>query len=375
MSIKIKKEFEGILFAPSKNQIGNPTGCMYPRVIELKHSGKKNILLATFENYSKTEPPFAPIYQSVDGGINWSLLSKIKDTKNNFGMRFQPVLYELEQDISDLKKGTLIYAGNSIPKDMSSTELLLFISKDCGKTWEYRSSIALGGAPIEQNFSALGPVWEPFIYVDKYNELVVIFSDERFHKNGQYNQVIGLVKSSDGGKTWKKEELVVALKNNLRPGMPIVTKNKDKYFLCYEIVGTECNGIYYKLSIDGINFGNAGEMGTRAETKDGFYLGSMPYCIYTPKGSKNGSIILNAKRDNGEIGLNLGSLLVSYDSNCSTWHRIPSLIEYDNRILQTGWSKGMTFFDDYKKFIILSPVQTNSKTMHIRYAIGNVIYE
>ncbi len=373
MAIKITKEFEGILYAPSKYQIGNPTGCMYPRVIELRHSGKKNVLLATFENYSKKEPPFAPIYRSLDGGISWTLISKIKDVKNNFGMRFQPVLYELECDVADLKKGTIIYAGNSIPKDMSSTELLLFISRDCGKTWEYRSSIALGGAPIEQNFSFLGPVWEPFIYLDKFNDLVVIFSDERLHTKDKYNQVIGLMKSVDGGKTWQKEKLIVALNNSLRPGMPIVAKMKDKYFLCYEIVGTECNGIYYKLSNDGLDFGNPNEMGIKATTKEGYFLGSMPYCIYTPKGNEDGTILLNAKRDNGEIGLNLGSFLFSGD--CKTWNKIPSLIEYDNRILQTGWSKGMTFFDNYNKFIILSPVQSNSKNMHIKYAIGNVIYE
>lgn len=373
MSLKIVKDAAGIIFAPTKEQVGDPTGCMYPRVIELKQSNEK-ALLATFENYSKEEPPFAPIYKSIDGGISWELFSKIEDTKNGYGMRFQPVLMELDQDIADLKKGTLLFAGNSIPSNMTSTELLFFVSKDHGKTWEFRSSVAKGGAPVEQNFESLGPIWEPFIYLNKKGEIVIMFSDERLHNQENYNQVLVLVKSSDGGKTWGKEKLVVALKDKkLRPGMPIVTSIANgKYFLCYEIVGTLCNDIYYKISEDGENFGDPADFGTRAETEDGFYLGSMPYCTYAQKGGENGTIILQAKRDSGEIGLNLGSFLVNYNNGEGKWERIPLLIEYDNRILQTGWSKGMAVFDNGNKLIMLSPVQTNSTLMHIAYAIAKL---
>ena len=374
MAINIMKNSAGILFAPTEDQVGNPTGCMYPRVIELRHAEENGVLLATFENYSKEEPPYAPIYKSLDGGISWSLISKIKDTKNRFGMRYQPMLMELDQDVAYLKKGTILFAGNSIPKDMTSTELLFFISKDHGKTWEYRSSIAKGGAPVEQNFEKLGPVWEPFIYLNKKGEIIATFSDERLHNEKSYNQVIVLVKSTDGGRTWGKEKLVVALNDKkLRPGMPIVTKiGNGRYFMCYEIVGTPCNDIYFKISDDGEDFGDPADFGIRAETKDGFYLGSMPYCTFSKKGGKNGAIILQAKRDSEEIGLNTGSFLINYNNGEGNWERLPSLIEYDNRILQTGWSKGMTIFDNENKLIMLSPVQSNSTLMHIAYAIGKI---
>ena len=140
--MKIIKEAEGIIFAPRASEIGNPTGCMYPRVIELKHS--KGELLATFENYSKKEPVFAPIYKSADGGYSWKLFSKIEDTSNGYGMRYQPTLYELDKKCGDLDVGTLLFAGNSIPKDMSSTEIVFYISRDrknlgisfvCCKRW------------------------------------------------------------------------------------------------------------------------------------------------------------------------------------------------------------------------------------------------
>lgn len=366
--MKIKKDAEGILFAPREKEVSNPTGCMYPRVIELRHS--ENELLATFENYSKKEPPFAPIYKSTDGGYTWKLFSKVEDTVNGYGMRYQPTLCELDEKCGDLDKGTLLFAGNSIPKDMTSTEILLYISRDKGKTWQARSTVAKGGAPVEQNFDKLGPIWEPFIYVNAKKEIVVMFSDERLHGEKDYNQVLVMVTSSDGGKTWSKEKLVVALKDKrLRPGMPIVCKTKKGYFLCYEIVGTPCNDIYYKTSPDGIDFGDPAKKGTRAETEDGYYLGSMPYCVYN---EKYDAIILNAKRDNEEIGLNTISFLVNYKNGKGKWERQKQLLEYDNRLLQTGWSKGMAVTENGTKLIELSPIQSNKELMHISYAIAKL---
>lgn len=88
MALKLTKDFKGVLFAPRKNEIKSGSGVLYPRVVELCHAGEKN--------------------------------------------------------------GTLL-AGNSIPMqafekdnppDFVGTELQMYISRDQGKTWEYRSSIA-----------------------------------------------------------------------------------------------------------------------------------------------------------------------------------------------------------------------------------------
>ena len=47
-------------------------------------------------------------------------------------MRYQPHLYELEVDFAGFPKGTILIAGNSIPKDLSKTQLDLYASKDRG---------------------------------------------------------------------------------------------------------------------------------------------------------------------------------------------------------------------------------------------------
>ncbi len=105
-------------------------------------------------------------------------------------MRYQPQIFELPQAVGDLPAGTILCAGSSIPKDFSSTELLLFVSRDGGKTWQYRSSIVRGGGigpTIPLNAGSTGnddsaalqndPVWEPFLELDKEGRLVCFYSD------------------------------------------------------------------------------------------------------------------------------------------------------------------------------------------------------
>jgi hypothetical protein len=65
---------------------------LYARTVELEGG----VLLATWENYSP-EPPlvYFPIFKSTDGGETWREISKVTDQVNNWGLRYQPMLYEL----------------------------------------------------------------------------------------------------------------------------------------------------------------------------------------------------------------------------------------------------------------------------------------
>jgi hypothetical protein len=96
-------------------------GAMYPRVIQVNHhEGSKGNLLATFEHYMHREPSF-PIYRSNDSGETWHLLSEVEDTRNKWGMKFQPHLFELPQQVGEFPAGTIFCSGNSIPADLSAT--------------------------------------------------------------------------------------------------------------------------------------------------------------------------------------------------------------------------------------------------------------
>lgn len=385
MALKLTKEFNGVVFAPRKEEVKPGGGVLYPRVIELRCAGEENgTLLSVFEYYADKEPAVIPVFKSTDGGKTWEHFSDVEDTKNQWGMRFQPVLFELPQQCGDLPAGTILFSGNSIPMqafapdnppDFVGTELQLYVSRDHGKTWEYRSTFTHGGVPVEYNWDCLGPVWEPFIYINAYGDLTVVYSDEKPHTDRILNQCLAVISSPDGGKTWGEPKLVVAIPDgNRRPGMAIVTNLPNgKYFMCYEIVNDPDQGIHFKISDDGMDFGDPALYGTRAETADGKFVGSMPYCIWTRNGGPNGTIILSGKRDSGWLGLrDPGKFLVNYNLGEGPWEQVDMLVSYDSRIHQAGWSMGMAVIENDTKLIQLAPTQMNPVLLQISYGIASM---
>ena len=376
MALKIIRENMGVVFTPRDEEVyKNSSGTLYPRVMELHHAGELNgLLLATFDHSTVKEPPVVPIMSSSDGGVTWEKYGQIEDTQNGYGIRFQPVMYELPQQCGDLPAGTIVFAGNSVPLDFTSTEISFYISRDHGKTWEFRSSVVKGGPPVEQNFDALGPVWEPCIYLNAYGELTIALTDERPHTDPRFNQTLGLSVSKDGGKTWSEVQYTVSVPDRkLRPGMPVVTRmGNGKYIMVYEIVGyPECD-IYYKLSDDGMDWGDPLLQGRRVETADGLFLGSMPYVIWVPQGGENGTVIVTAKREGEHIGMrDPGYYHVNYNFGVGDWERVPMLITYNTDTLQAGWSMGMcTVGED--RLIQLAPTPMNRRLMQITYGIGKL---
>jgi hypothetical protein len=87
--------------------------------------------LTTWENYTPDKPYF-PIYRSKDHGATWTEISRVQDQVNGWGMRYQPVMMELQADFAQWKAGTILLAGNSIPQDLSKTQLDLYVSTDKG---------------------------------------------------------------------------------------------------------------------------------------------------------------------------------------------------------------------------------------------------
>lgn len=119
-------------------------------------------LVATWENYTP-EPPavYFPIYRSSGHGKTWKELSRVHDTANGLGLRYQPALYSLPERVGRFRSGTLVLVGSSIPSNMSSIQIDLYASQDQGRTWKFLSHIASGGAAQPNQGS--NTVWEPFL--------------------------------------------------------------------------------------------------------------------------------------------------------------------------------------------------------------------
>ena len=171
------------IFDPPKNYTIPRT--LYARTVLLNDDcGEDNVLLTTWENYRPSNDtfPYLPIYQSLDLGRTWTERARVYDQVNGWGLRYQPFLYQLREPIGNYSAGDLLLSANSIPDDLSQTQIDLYASTDKGYTWNFVSHIAHGGPA--QPVNGLTPVWEPFLMMYE-GMLICYYSDQRDPKHGQ----------------------------------------------------------------------------------------------------------------------------------------------------------------------------------------------
>jgi hypothetical protein len=260
----------------------NQWGAEYARITELKYNGAANgTLLGTFEkNVLPSVLPSYPIYKSTDKGSTWSLFSEVQDTRNGWGMRWNPQLFELPASFGSMPAGTILAAGLSIPQDFSRIKIELYKSTDQGATWSYVSTMVdhVWNNGIDDGRGH--NIWEPFLVLHN-GTLICYLSDER---NPSYNQAIIHISSTDG-VNWSPLTYDVATTDQaLRPGMPTVAKmGNGQYIMTYEMVGLPGGAeVYYKISADPLNWGVAGNLGTGLVAKGGIKPMGSPFVIYTP---------------------------------------------------------------------------------------------
>ncbi|KFY29653.1 hypothetical protein V494_08570 [Pseudogymnoascus sp. VKM F-4513 (FW-928)] len=241
-------------------------------------------LYATAENYSP-DTPFAPIYQSTDGGQTWTHLADVKDSVNGWGITWEPHLYVLPSAVGQYPAGTMLLAADSVPKDRSAYHIDLYASTDQGSTWEFVSNVAkaTGGAAI----------YEPFMLVYQ-DQLVVYFSDSR---DSKYSQKLTHVTSTDL-VTWETNvDDVTSPNQGDRPGMPTVASLPNgKYILTYEFGSNSDGGyhypVYYKVADSPLDF--LGSTGQELIATDGTAAGAgSPYVTWSPVGGDSGTVLVS----------------------------------------------------------------------------------
>ncbi|KAF2644498.1 neuraminidase [Massarina eburnea CBS 473.64] len=273
-----------------------PSNYADPRVLYARTAQlPSGTLLATWENYSP-EPPkvYFPIWKSTDNGYTWSELSNVTDQGYGWGLRYQPFLYVLPEDLAGYKAGTVLLAGSSIPTDLSKTQIDLYASTDEGKTWAFVSHIAAGGEARPTN--GLTPVWEPFLMKYK-NSLICYYSDQR--DNATHGQTMVHQTSTDLKKWGAVIDDVVYPTYTDRPGMPTVALLPNgKYFMAYEYGGGPAIPspysfpVYYKIASDAEKFGAA--TGISLQATDGTIPSGSPYVVWSPVGGANGTLVVSA---------------------------------------------------------------------------------
>ncbi|KAI9694277.1 MAG: hypothetical protein M1820_009080 [Bogoriella megaspora] len=198
----------------------------------------------------------------------------------------------MSQPIGNYSAGTILLAGNSIPTNLSNTQIDLYASTDKGYTWSFVSHIAAGGEALPNN--GLTPVWEPFIMTYN-NQLVIYYSDQRDPAHGQK-----LVhQTSTDLHTWTDPVDDVAYSNyTFRPGMTTVAEMPfGQYIMTYEFYGAvEADfAAYYRISQDPLNF-NASE-GNVIRATDGVVPTSSPYVVWSSAGGPLGTVVVSTGND------------------------------------------------------------------------------
>ena len=271
-------------------------GTLYARTLELPDGS----LLATWENYSP-EPPlvYFPIFKSTDGALTWHEISHVTDQVNDWGLRYQPFLYLLPEPIGHLPAHSILLAGNSIPTNLSNTQIDLYSSTDNGYTWHFISHIAAGGAAIPDN--GIPAVWEPFLLLHD-SQLICFYSDQR---DPDYGQKLVHQTTSDLLSWSAPVNDVTYPTYTARPGMAVVSHlpPTNQWLLTYENGGAPIPGVpaanysfpaYYRISDSPLTFDAA--VGRPIHTPNGTYPQTSPYNVWTPLGGgggPNGTIVVS----------------------------------------------------------------------------------
>ncbi|KAF6817790.1 hypothetical protein CPLU01_06886 [Colletotrichum plurivorum] len=277
-----------LIFQPPENY--TDPRVLYPRTVQLE-DGR---LLGTWENYSP-EPPLVwfPIYESLDGGLTWEEVGQVHDQANNWGLRYQPFLYELREDFAGYPAGTVLLAGNSIPTDLSETKIDLYASPDKGRTWEFLSNVASGGKAVPINEET--PIWEPFILIYE-DDLILYYADQRSPDHGQEISH----QTTKDLKNWSDVVIDVSYPRYTdRPGMPFVTQlGNGDYMYTFEwggapIIEPYAFPIYYRIAKDPRTFADKPDMYINS-TNGGVFPINSPNVVWSPVGGCNGTIVVSS---------------------------------------------------------------------------------
>ena len=289
----------------------------YPSIIVLQHQPNEEDngkLIAHFclgDKYVETD---ACIMQSCDGGNTWSILARPEEQKSPDLVPGQMShIYELPAQIGEYPAGTLIFSSGSIDYDIRS-EIWIWYSTDCGKTWTQTSKVAEGG------ITRLG-VWEPFTFYDD-GKLYCFYSDD---SDPLHDQKL-VFKWSEDGINWSDAIDVCTFKNAAdRPGMAVLTKmGNGEYFLVYEYYGPNRKGeVFYKKTADLTDW-DPEDPGKQLEV--GTYSGKgAPSCLWIPGVTDKGMLIATAKEELNGNGAH--RIFISFDYG-ETWTTMENPLPY-----------------------------------------------
>ena len=305
------------------------TNLGYPKGVTLQHqknpedNGK--IISHLFVSDKLGPKTKSCVVESSDGGKTWKIISRpTEQNAMNKAHGLEPgnmsQIYELPEAVGDYPAGTLVYANGSLSYGLR-TEIWMWYSTDCGRTWRQTAQIAT----MPNTDSEGKGVWEPYaIYDNGY--LYCFYSDQT---NPTYDQALTFRRSKDG-VNWEEPKYVCTFEGKQEgPGMIIITKmGNGEFFAAYEYygkAGAHAKGqIYYKKTRDLNDWGDPTDIGTMIRS-DGYEIIGAPACLWIPAGGECGTLIVSGKKDNS--GTEDHRMMVSNDYG-ETWITMSNPLPY-----------------------------------------------
>ncbi len=280
----------------------NNVDSFYPRAIRLQASGAANGRLIASVDVAGA----GNIYESTNDGVSWQQVGTASEPQSPCCS----ALYEVPRNLGSTTAGTLFWATSINLNGGGPRGLRIYKSTNTGRNWSFHSNPVSGGS---------SGLWEAEFAIDSIGRLVIYYSSEE-HKGEGFNQIIAHKTSSDGGLTWSGETYDVALGGGIqRPGMPVVRKMPNgSYIMTYEVCGSSNCEVYMRTSLNGTDWGNAGNIGTRIETASGHHLAHAPTINWINNGTPNGLLVVMGQtvlNANNSLASNNGKIFVVNDNN------------------------------------------------------------
>ncbi|MBQ2733760.1 MAG: hypothetical protein IJF74_06350 [Clostridia bacterium] len=379
-------EQKSTIFGP-KNE-SSSVSPSYGTIVLLEHGEEADgVLLATMnagDSFVGRKDGYCyKILRSEDNGATWEYCGYAKDDLNTaIGATFcisTPHLFELPEDMGELKAGTVLLAGVSKDavktSELNVTAITLFCSTNGGKKWQSFATLDVAGGEKEG-------VWEPFLCYDD-GKLFCFYSDDSDPEHDQkivykwtsdlknWNGIDGVqdctAAPTKSTKYAEPFEAVACRSQKLRPGMPSVAKMKNgEFILCYEMVGVKGSPVYCKTTSSLLDWGDVSEDGD-VVVQFGNTPGAAPWIAYSPLGGECGVLFLGAHHNaNGNAKYTPGStdLFLSFDYG-KTWTRTENPLPHtivegttaSDRAYYRGYSPSMVVSSDGKTLYYANMVE------------------
>jgi hypothetical protein len=316
----------------------SPEVGLYPRVIRLSHSVDAKRTLVASDVTFDGNTGLGAIWASHDNGASFTRIGTVADpaAANGNGLCCSSI-YELPRRVGAMPAGTLLWTASegqsTSPRQMS---IRIWQSRDDGRTWSYLATPAV--AP-----NTLG-MWEPELTVSADGRLVVFFSDETDQPT--HSQMLDEATSADG-VTWSQRVPVVASSDPAaRPGMANVrliprpgSGPRREYLMTYEVCGGSYDcAIHYRVSADGVNWGDPTDLGAQITAANGQYFVHTPTIAWTAGAQRQGRLFLVGQildNSDGSVAADNGAaVMVSDHGPGGPWSVIPAPVTvpdpYDN---------------------------------------------